>query len=148
MTPENFLFLGPAIEARLKETLPDHIRVSQAYDLSRLADGVQLVPVVFVVYSRYQVTDASLASHAAVEQTWFTVIATRNAAQNATGNPARAEAGEIASQVVDSLLQTRFKPAKGLKLSEAPAAGSDNAGYFYLPLAWNASITFARESCP
>lgn len=148
MTPENLLFLGPAITERLRQMLPDTVRVTEAYDLARLADGVQVVPAVMVVYSRYRVTDAAVPAFASVEQTWLTVIAVRNAINHGIGNAARAEAGLIAIQVIDALQQTRFKPARGLKLADAPAAGSDSAGYFYLPLAWTAGITLAREQCP
>ncbi|MCL2346458.1 MAG: hypothetical protein FWC58_11485 [Desulfobulbus sp.] len=146
MTPENFLFLGPAIEDRLRAALPAEVRVTQAYDLAHM--NVQFVPAVFVIYSRFRVTEASVPAFASVEQTWLTVIAVRNAANHAVGNAAREEAGRLAIPVIDALQQTRFTPARGLKLAEALPAGSDGAGFYYLPLAWTAGITLAREQCP
>lgn len=144
---DDFLALGPLLVEHLANALPPQVRAQTLHDLASVANGQQAVPAVFVAYDGYRVTDASIDARLAVDQSWLTVVTVRNVRDAAVGAHARNEAGAIAAQVIETLHRARFPGVKPLRFASAPRPGF-SAGYFYLPLAWTASIALRVDACP
>lgn len=133
--------------ARLAEQLADlapKVHVMSAADLAGVTEATQVTPAVHVVYQGYRVTETrSDGTVVRIEQTWLATVATRNVKNTRTGDAARAAAGLIAGRVAQALMG--FKPviaAKPLRLVNGPGAGF-NAGFAYLPLAFDAELVLS-----
>lgn len=144
MSLPNFLALEPLLVARLAEQLADitpKVHVLTAVDLAAVTQATQLTPAVQVIYKGHQLLESdSTGRKVRVEQTWLAVVATRNARKLATGEPARGDAGRIATRVCQALMG--HKPAmlsKPLRLVNGPQGGFMD-GYQYLPLAFAAEL--------
>lgn len=146
MTPDNFLFLEPLIKTALRDALDPRVHVLSAAELDGVAEATQPTPAVHVLYRGYRVTDARMASHAGIEQTWLTVVACRHAGDIVGGADARALVGPLAASVIAALHYTRWPHAKPLRLAQAPPAGF-SAGHFYLPIGWTAEINLRSDTC-
>jgi hypothetical protein len=140
----NLLELEPLLMARLAEQLADltpKVHVLAAIDLASVTEATQVTPAVHLLYRNYAITESnSNGKLVRMEQTWLTVVATRNVQNLRSGAAGRADAGLIARRVTQALMG--FKPAatsKPLRLTHAPDAGHSN-GYHYLPLAFVAEL--------
>jgi hypothetical protein len=145
MATDNLLALEPLLMARLEAQLADltpKVHVLAAADLASVTEATQVTPAVHLLYQGYRITEARSDGRAVrLEQTWLTVVATRNVRDLRSGAAGRANAGVIARRVASALMG--FKPvgvAKPLVLANAPNAGN-SAGYQYLPLAFLAELT-------
>lgn len=141
---DNLMLLEPQIMARLNEQLDGvipKVHVLAAADLAGVTEATQVTPAVHVVYQNYRVVESrSDGTAARIEQTWLTIIATKNVKDTRSGAAARADAGLIAARVAKALMG--FKPeaaSKPLRLAQGPGAGFSN-GYAYLPLAFVAEL--------
>lgn len=146
---DNLLALGPLIVARLAEKLADlepKVHVLEAADLIGVAEATQFTPAVHVVYQDYSPPESRSDGLAArMEQTWLVVVAVRNMRDLRTGDAARADAGQIASRVLQALMGFKPEPAsKPLRLVRGPAAGF-RAGFQYLPLAFVGELVLIRN---
>lgn len=144
----DFLALEPLIVERIRSHLDPSVFVFAAPDLDGVVERSQHVPAVHVLYQGYRINDAKTAAFVSVTQEWVTVVAVRNARDARAGQPARAEAGELAWRVIAALQQWTppLPGAKPLRMADTLAAGF-NAGYFYLPIGWTADITMRTAAC-
>lgn len=136
----NLMALEPVLLTRLSEqlaTLSPRVHVLVAADLEGVTEATQVTPAVHLVYQGYRVVEGNSSGRTVrLEQTWLATVATRNMKNLRTGEAARADAGQIASQVAQALMG--FKPAqasKPLRLVDGPSAGFSK-GFAYLPLAF------------
>lgn len=144
MPLDNLMVLEPQIMARLSEQLAGivpKVHVLAAADLAGVTEDTQLTPAVHVVYQNYRVVESRSDGKAArIEQTWVTVLATRNVKTTRSGSAARSEAGVIAAGVLKALMGFRAEAAsKPFSLVQGPSAGF-HKGFAYLPLAFVAEL--------
>ncbi|MES2948670.1 MAG: hypothetical protein V4858_09020 [Pseudomonadota bacterium] len=144
---DNLMVLEPQLVARLTEQLADlspKVHVLAAADLAGVTEATQVTPAVHVVYQNYRVVESRSDGKASrIEQSWLTIIATKNVKDTRSGAAARAEAGLIAARVAKALMG--FKPeaaSKPLHLVQGPGAAFSN-GFAYLPLAFVAELTLS-----
>lgn len=154
MTPNNFLIAEPLIMARLRAVLPPEVHVLSAAELAQVAQAHQPTPAVHVLYAGYRADDSRTGAFVGVDQSWYTVIVTRNVADIEQGYHARQAAGPLAAQVMDALYRHRLRDEAGnpigmspLRLDAAPQPGFDD-GHFYLPLGWLCHVQIRSEACP
>lgn len=140
------LRLEPTIVERLKAVLPKGVRVMSAADLAGVKDMSQFAPSVSVMYQGYRVKKTEANDMVSlVEQTWVTVIVTRNARDQKTGAAARTDAGPIGLAIHQALAGWLPTGACGnMRLTDGPDAGSE-AGLFYMPLAWKVPVQFVND---
>lgn len=107
----------------------------------------QLVPSVAVIYNGYrageQVGQGAVQS---VTHEYLVVAVTRSSKQTLRASGAKASASEIFDAAMKAL--TGWKPAPGvgrLQLGDAPGAAYSDAGFTYLPIAFNARITYTPQ---
>lgn len=154
VSPDNFLAAEPLIIARLRAALPADVHVLAAADVAAVSAEQQPTPAVHVLYSGYEATDASTGAFATIEQSWLTVVVTRNVADIESGFHARQAAGPLAAQVIAALHRHRLRSAEGrpmgarpLQIDTPPSPGFAD-GRFYLPLAWRCPVNFVSDACP
>ena len=145
MTPENFLFLEPCLKDALRARLPPHVYVLSAADLEGVSAETQPAPAVHVLYHGFRVVQSG-GSTLEVVQRWLTVVVERNLRDTLGGADARADAGPLATMVLDALLGREFDSGGALRPIDPPLPGFRN-GHLYLPLGWEAPITFWRQQC-
>lgn len=134
----SFLDLEHPLAARLRERLPAWVHVLTRADLAVVAEGSQPTPAVHVVYQGYRVLENRPDGRAArIQQTWLVVAAVRNVRDAASGEAARADAGDLAESAARALMGWKPDGAhKPARLANAPASGY-RAGFLYLPLAFD-----------
>ncbi len=143
---ENFFNLEPVIMARLREQLAGlqpAVKVLTAADLDGVEENKQFTPAVHLIYQGYSVAESLRSDNSAarITQDWLAVVTTSRKKAIRAGDAAREDGGVIAVRVCAALMG--FRPAgssKPMKLANAPNAGY-NAGYHYLPLAFEAEMT-------
>lgn len=153
MTPENFLEMGPAILARLREVLPPEVHVLSAADLDAVAEADQPTPAVHVLFWDHAVgAEPRMPAVAPFTLTWLTVVVTRNVADIEQGEYARQAAGPLATEVISALHRQTLsgpdgQPLKVGRLTPAtpPIKSGYSAGRFYLPLAWDCQVKFVGK---
>ena len=146
---DNLMLLEPQIMERLLERLGGlvpKVHVLAAAELAGVTEATQVTPAVHVVYQNYRVVESrSDGTAARMEQTWLTIIATKNVKDTRSGAAARADAGLIAALVAKALMG--FKPqaaSKPLRLSQGPGAAFSN-GFAYVPLAFVAELALVAN---
>ena len=140
------LHLEPVIVERLRAVLPKGVRVMSAADLAGVKDMTQFAPSVSVMYQGYRVKKTEANDMVSlVEQTWLTVIVTRNVRDQKAGTAARTDAGPIGIAIHGALAGWLPEGAcRNMRLTDAPNAGSE-AGLFYMPLAWKTEVQFVND---
>ncbi len=140
------LHLEPTIVERLRAKLPKAVRVMSAADLAGMQQATQFAPAVHVIYQGYRVRSVKANGLVSlVEQTWITVIVTRNARDQKAGTAARIDAGPVSLDVYQALAGWLPDGACDvMTLAEAPNAGFD-AGLFYMPLAWRTMVQLTND---
>lgn len=154
MTP---IDIEQAIVERLKERLvgteaaplPQKL-VKFVYDTRQYAaveEESQLVPSLAVIYNGYRAAEVvGQGAVQAVELDYLVVVVTRSSMQTLRSKGAKASASEIFDATVKAL--TGWKPGQGtrrLMLGDAPGAGYSDAGFTYIPIAFNTRITYTTQ---
>jgi hypothetical protein len=138
----SLLALEPILKARLSERLPSAVKILSAPDLDAVGAGSQPTPAVYVVYSGGAVTESRPDGRAVrIAQDWLILVAVRHVSQSDAGASARAEAGDLADQVIAALMS--WQPAgtsAPLRLSGLPNPGFVD-GYQWVPLTFSTEIT-------
>lgn len=148
MSPiDDLMVLEPQIMARLNEQLVGlsrKVHVLAAADLAGVTEGTQVTPAVHVVYQNYRLLESRSDGRASrIEQTWLTIVATKNVKDTRSGAAARAEAGLIFGRVAKALMGFKAEGAsKPLRLVQGPGAGFSN-GFAYLPMAFVAELALS-----
>lgn len=143
----NFLFLEPAIKARLRASLDtaqqQTVRIFSAPELAAV-DGTLPVPCVIVIFDDYRMTEtAGNGKRVRLIQNWLAVVAVRSHASLKSGDASRTHAGDIADTVINALMGHQFDGcSKPAMLTNPPKANYED-GFFYLPVSIEAEITRA-----
>ncbi len=133
-------------EAPLDEKIVKFVYDTREY--GAVEEESQLVPAVAVIYNGYRAGEE--VGHGAVQQVgieFLVVVLTRSSKQTLRASGAKAAASEIFDAVMKAL--TGWKPARGLqplKLGDAPGAAYSDAGFTYLPIAFNTRITYTSAT--
>lgn len=139
-----------AIVARLVERLKTPGIVKFVYDTAEyggVEEESQLVPSVAVIYNGYRAGEQE--GHGLVQAVtleYLVVVVTRSSRQTLRASGAKASASGIFDATMKAL--TGWKPAPGTKrltLGDAPGAGYSDAGFTYLPIAFNTRITYTPQ---
>jgi hypothetical protein len=139
----DFLALEEAIITRLRETLPETLRVLSALDLATVAKGTLPAPSVHVIYDGYDIVEQNPARWRMVQR-WLTVVCVRSVTAVQSGAGSRDAAGPLLGDVVASL--HHWQPAvadldaRSLEIDSAPRPGY-TAGSGFFPLAWTTTVT-------
>lgn len=146
--PDNFFAFEQLLVTRLQAQLADispRVKIITSADLAGITEAQQVTPAVQVIYRGYRVQDVRTDGRAArFEQTWLTVVATRNVASLRSGDAARLDAGVIALRVLKALMgHTLPGSSRPLRPVDAPEAAY-SAGFMYLPLAFAAELAITN----
>lgn len=137
----NYLRIEALLRARIEASVAGLKAVLGAADLAGVSEAAQITPAVHVLYDGDEVVTRGGDSVAvAVNQRWLVVVAVRNVRNQATGDAARAEAGELIWEVLRAV--QGWQPAADLGPlarvnGPAPAYIS---GFAYFPLAFNCLV--------
>lgn len=148
MRPANLLFLEPLLIETLRKALPPRVHVKPLASLDGVEPASQPAPAVYVMYRGMQ-TGSKLEPIEST-QTWATLIAVRNARDLDAGYDARQDAGELAAQVINTLLGATLANSvdtAGPLTAVAPPPPWFMDGHYYLPLLWSAPLLIWRDSC-
>ena len=142
--PNNFLEPEAHIVERLKSLLPANVHVLTAADLQTTKEESQPVPAVHVIWNGFRVRESRSDGRASkLAHEWLIVSTVRNVRSLKTGQDARREAGELAARAGAALMG--FRPpnvSQPMQLAPAPGSGYSQAGYLYLPLAFEVESVF------
>jgi hypothetical protein len=136
--------LEEAIVARLQDRLGATVkRVYTTAEYADVEEESQLTPAVGVVYQGYapvstpgQVYGAKVQQ---IEQTFYVVVAVRNARNTRTRDGAREASAPLVKACLNALIGWRPPdlPEEGpLQLAPAPGAAFTDAGFAYYPIAF------------
>lgn len=139
-----------AIVARLNERLKDTGLVKFVYDTSEygnVEEESQLVPAAAVIYNGYRAGE-QLGNGAVqvVNLEFLVVVVARSSTKAMRATGAKADASVIFDAAIRAL--SGWKPARGMKsltLGDAPGAGYSDAGFTYIPIAFNSRITYTPQ---
>lgn len=150
-TPLDPIEIEGLIVARLEDRVQKAGVVRFVYDTKTYAaaeEESQLHPALAVIYNGYRVgTRAGTAQE--VELEYLVVAISRSSKQTLRASGAK----EIGGSTFHAVLQTLigWKPAPGvsrLTLGEAPGAGYSDAGFQYLPIAFNTRVAYTPQPQP
>lgn len=130
----NLMAAEALIVARLRAELEAGMHVITAQDLGKVSERAQRTPAVHVVYAGPDITDDGTMVE--IVETWYTVVAVRQVADQVGGQGAREDAAPLLNAVWEALFG--WVPGAGYKELQPitpPAAGYTD-GFGYYPLAW------------
>ena len=135
-----------AIIERLRARLDSSIKVLSLSELARVPELRQKAPAVFVVFEGYSPADSTpnIPHIQQVEQRWSVVVAAKNATGGGETNAAKADASDIATNVLTALLGFSVAPGVRLKLTAAPGPEYEG-GFAYLPIGFSCRATFKGD---
>jgi hypothetical protein len=122
------------------------VHVLTAAELADVKVARQKVPAIHVISTGFTPQAEADPRLLRLLHGWYVVAAVSNVGTQRSGSAARRAAGPLLARAMSALLAERLPgAAKPMTATRAPA-GAYDAGYFYLPSAWQVETVFRKQA--